>query len=717
MQRTLFFLRLLFVTFVTAIIYTLTCKWVDRDLAVFSLPLSLVFLHWCHLAIVQPWWEMRSLSRARIELNLEASRVRSTHYRFKNHLNILLLAVALGMGASLSFQESFLKWGQYALRSLLPTQAKLSVEAPSYARIGPKEYALSTENTLITTDTESYLKLRLENADGVWSLSLNSNGKKQQAQLSATGLWSTSTQALYTRLQTNTTNERPPLSVTLELSNGKKTFHATLALNPTPKPDVVLEQVSPQRQAQENAKEKLAFGVAVQSVVPLSLIELSVRTKSGYQFKKTLGEFTNDRQEQFRLPYTELLTAGIPFQSDDILYVKAVAKTVLAELVGESKELSFPIQTPMQIRQEVIQKLERALANLKKGGTKENILKDLQESKEQLGSMSKYGSMQRNLSKAMEQASASQRKQDAQSRAAQAQIQKVLDMLKRQQKNAETINFIYQLQKLNADLNQEKNLDNKETHAQEADKLQVKAQKIHRDLTGLAKLAGEFLEPEEKKLVQTLLQADKTAQNLNTAKKALGENNLPASRAQTQMALDSAVKNLSGAAQILSQARARAIAKAKKHLNAASDALEHSIQESSSKEMEEFLKEGTEHLQQTPIVNEEMMAALGSAKKNTEESKQAVRQKKWDKQLKSAQNAQNDIERALLSLEDEEQNEQQSQREQEERNYRASMDILSAQGQLDASWRKKILEEIARLKKQGTPSDDPMIQYLESRLR
>jgi hypothetical protein len=45
------------------------------------------------------------------------------------------------------------------------------------------------------------------------------------------------------------------------------------------------------------------------------------------------------------------------------------------------------------------------------------------------------------------------------------------------------------------------------------------------------------------------------------------------------------------------------------------------------------------------------------------------------------------------------------------------MDILAVQGTLDASWRKKILEEISKLKSQGETAESPMIRYLESRLR
>jgi hypothetical protein len=45
------------------------------------------------------------------------------------------------------------------------------------------------------------------------------------------------------------------------------------------------------------------------------------------------------------------------------------------------------------------------------------------------------------------------------------------------------------------------------------------------------------------------------------------------------------------------------------------------------------------------------------------------------------------------------------------------MDAMNAQGQLDSGWRKKIFEEISRLREQGVPADAEIIRYLESRLR
>lgn len=716
MQKKFSLLRLLFVFCITCIFYTLTLAWLGPELAIFTLPLALLFLQWCHLAIEQRWRAMRSLSHARVELNLNASGLPHTPYRFKNKLSIALLVLAFVAGFYISFKDPFLKWSSAALRYLMPTQAILSVEPPSYAQTTQKEYLLSKKNTIVALNTESYLKLRLENASGTWALSLTSDAKKQfTAQLNARGLWSMASQTLYSQLQSS--NERTSLPVQLTLSDGKKTFYATLTLNPSPKPVVTLEQVPTQLKVPSDPSEKIAFAARAQSRVPLSVVELAVRTQSGYQFKKTLGEFANGRQEEFQLNYTELITAGIPFQGEDILYVKAVAHTVLAELVGESQELSFPIRTPMQVRGEVIQKLERALANLKKGSSKEPILNDLAESKRLLNSMIRYGSMQKSLEKAIEHTMARQSKQDVHTRRAQSEIEKVLSLLKRQQKDSELGNFLYSLQNFNAQLSKQTSLTDKEIYLKQAQELAKAAQNVKNGLSAAAKQSKGILDPSEQQLVQSLLQNDQTAQHLTQTETALAQNNLPIARAQSQMGLDSAIKNLSGSAQILLQARLRAMAKAKKHLNTANQLLEQSIQESDAKTMDAFLKEAKEHLQQTPVLNEEMQAATLNAQKNTEASQQAIRQKKWDQQLKGAQQAQNDIERALLALEEEEKNQEQTQNEQEARSSQSAMDILSAQGQLDSSWRKKILEEIAALKKQGMPSDAPLIQYLESRLR
>jgi hypothetical protein len=94
-----------------------------------------------------------------------------------------------------------------------------------------------------------------------------------------------------------------------------------------------------------------------------------------------------------------------------------------------------------------------------------------------------------------------------------------------------------------------------------------------------------------------------------------------------------------------------------------------------------------------------------------------AQQRKNFERLRETRMTQEAIEKALLSLQDEEENEKEMQKERDARTYRSAMDILAAQGTLDASWRKKILEEISKLKSQGETAESPMIRYLESRLR
>ena len=79
--------------------------------------------------------------------------------------------------------------------------------------------------------------------------------------------------------------------------------------------------------------------------------------------------------------------------------------------------------------------------------------------------------------------------------------------------------------------------------------------------------------------------------------------------------------------------------------------------------------------------------------------------------------SQDGIVRALAALQDEEEAQRESQQEQDGQSFRTAQEALEAQSKLDMGWRRQILEEIARLRENGTPADDPAIRYLESRLR
>jgi hypothetical protein len=109
--------------------------------------------------------------------------------------------------------------------------------------------------------------------------------------------------------------------------------------------------------------------------------------------------------------------------------------------------------------------------------------------------------------------------------------------------------------------------------------------------------------------------------------------------------------------------------------------------------------------------------ALHDAQEHLKSTFVLAQQRKNFERLRETRMTQEAIEKALLSLQDEEENEKEMQKERDARTYRSAMDILAVQGTLDASWRKKILEEISKLKSQGETAESPMIRYLESRLR
>lgn len=204
---------------------------------------------------------------------------------------------------------------------------------------------------------------------------------------------------------------------------------------------------------------------------------------------------------------------------------------------------------------------------------------------------------------------------------------------------------------------------------------------------------------------------------MQEVEKKLAANNIFEAQQAVQKALDEANNHLGFSMQLLQQARLKAMHDAKIKLNRADMELENSKYFPRKKETLNALDNTKSYLEQTPRLGGEFNEFLQEAKKNTKKTIQYANNDSTFDKLISTQKAQEAVERAILSLQDEEESDKDMQKEQDAHSYRSTMDILAAQSVLDSTWRKKILDEISKLKSQGEASDSAMIRYLESRLR
>ncbi|WP_186643835.1 hypothetical protein [Fluviispira vulneris] len=614
------------------------------------------------------------------------------------------------------------------------TQPYIKIEHPTYSETSTEEIKLANNNMKILLDTSSYLEFKIKNIkpNTHWKLNLkykNSDKYNEYSyKLSESGLWSSSVASLYEQLkndkiESTAIDKNEVKIVEYNLTNGTDQFIGNIEIKPTPLPVVKFENVQLPEQETSKSLGKLYFSLNATSSVPLSLISLSIRTKSGYHFDKTVAEFANASQLSFVSEMTELVTLGIPFMPEDILYVKAIAKTVLTDIIGESKELEFPVRTPIQIRKDIILNLEKALKTLNtiksfSNSEKEKVFEPLAKSAQLAMQLGRSGMVRKNIIETMSYVENISKKNDKYYKDSVKKIQLTLDMLKRQQKMEEGGNLLARLQNLKYNIAKLKNSEgNFDEILAEANELKNMSSDLNKQLLILSHQSSYGLTQLEKSIVQNILQTDKTFDKLKDTESQLKSKNLNEAQKNAQAAAEMGMSHLGTAMQILQQARNRTIQEARKNLQSADSHIEKTRESENKNVVMEQLTQAKKSLDKTPQINDDFNESLSEAKDETAATQQYAQLENSSEMEKSRQLAQFAIEKALMSLQNEEESDKELQKEQDARAYRSSMDVLAAQGMLDSSWRKKILEEIARLKSHGEQSDSPMIRYLESRLR
>ncbi|KAB8033779.1 hypothetical protein [Fluviispira multicolorata] len=720
-------------------LYLLFFRILGNNLAWLSFPVSLIFLKWIDLFILRGFYLYKTFSKQRIELNLKAAGIKKSSFYSILKLRILFISVFSLISFIFILKEDIYSTYQYVSQQFKFTHPYLRIEYPSYSEVTSEEIKLFENNKSISIDTSSFLEIKVKNLkpNSFWKLKLKqiniNNYNEFEYQLNSSGQWSSSVSSLYEQFnfdKNKVSEENNKINIKNEmknieyfLTNGKDNYYGRLEINPTPLPIVKLEPIQFSEQDGEKIVGKLHFFVSASSAVPLSLIVLSVRTKSGYRFDKTIAEFANASQLTFKAESAELVTLGIPFMPEDILYVKALAKTVLADIIGESKELEFPVRTPLQVRKDIILSLETALKNINSmknanNSEKEKVLDPLSKGAQLAKQIGRSGMIRRNIIESMNFVENINKKNDKFYKESVKKIQVTLDLLKRQQKLDESVNFLVRLQNLKYNISKLQNSEvNYKDVLSETKELQNMALNLNKQLLAMSYQPSFGLTQLEKSIVQKILQTDKTVEKLKETEAHLKQKDFNESQKGAQNATEMGTKHLGMAMQILQQARNRTIQEARKQLQKADNHLEQSKTLATKNEIMQELMLTKQSLDRTPQLGEEFNDALSEAKDEVHASQQSAQAKNDSELEKNTRLAQFAIEKALMSLQNEEESDKELQKEQDARAFRSSMDVLAAQGLLDSSWRKKILEEIARLKSQGEQSDSPMIRYLESRLR
>jgi len=717
-------------------IYFFSFRILNSQIAWLAFPIGLLFLKWFDLAIIQGFQTLKNYSKERIELNLKAAGISYKKDFYKKTLYLKLFSIIILYIAIFSFtlSKDINDIYQYISQNLKTSKPILKIEFPSYSGQLPKYYDLSANSYEINIDTSSYLEVNIDNLkkDNNWQVLFIENNKvypeRNYTYSLQAGSWSSSVSSLFSLFDEKTNNEdnnKKNLSrnIKIILTNKDKKYISTLILSPTSKPIVNIESANSENKDFKELQGKLNFEIDVKSTVPLTLVELSIRTHSGYHFEKSLAEFSNASEFNFKSDNAELVTLGIPFLQEDTLYVKAIAKTVLSGIFGESKELVFPIKTPIQVRAEIIRKLEEAKKLLIKmnkvtSEQKSKIIPPLSNAAQLAGNLSQSGIVRRNIIESINSVEKISLKNDQNYNSSLGKIQTTINILKRQQNASESSNFLARLQNLKSKIQM---LNSKEKDysefSSESFELSEIASNLNKQLMNMTNNETYPLTINEKKTLQNILKNDNTSLKVKSTAQSLKQNNLIEAQQEIQNAFEEANNHLGFAMQIMQQVRQRAMQDAKIKLQKADSSLENSKYFPTKNEILNEISNAKDLLEKTPLLGGEFNESLNSAKSATRKSFVFGADERAYERIASTQKAQEAIEKAILSLQDEEESDKELQKEQDARAFRSTMDILAAQSVLDSSWRKKILEEISRLKSQGESSDSPMIRYLESRLR
>ena len=543
-----------------------------------------------------------------------------------------------------------------------------------------------------------------------------------------------------------------PLFVTLEVTSEgaalKKNTRSRvpLAIRGVPLPVVELLQSGRERSntnetsgnsepsQQTDAQARLNFEVNVTAEIPLSQVQISLRTQSGYRSKKNVAEFINAQELRFSEPHIEVSLEGIPFAAEDTLWVQAIAQTVLPQVVGRSRELVFTVRSPQAARAQIKKLLTEAEALLsrpaqakeQRNETHRTLTQKFDEALEWAQSLGQQSEVTKSLGALKDMHQKNEALNSVTNKAMKQKIAALLKLLEKENAQEQQAQFLWRLQAFKLAVGQQ-DVAEKDLLAN-AKALEKQAQELSQQL--LKASHESYLTPEERATVQRLLKENGTARHLGNAARALEQGQVEAEapnkqeqpRAEASAGADRAWNDalafLAPSMNIINQARRRAREENRRNLTQADQQLQQ-LKSFEQKSQPEQLQKSQKNLQELHKLNPAFdQAAQGAQSKN-----QAALQQ-WDspgqkpsQRQQDVRNIQEDIVKALLALQDEEQSEKQTQRRLDGQSQRAEADAMTAQGQHDAGWREELLKTIMDLRQKGESPDSPLLRYLEGRLR
>lgn len=665
-------------------------------------------------------------------------------------------------------------WGGRIQAALRPATLEIAIEPPAYALQTPIRQSLHRDSSItIAVVSGSLIDLRTLGGQGLKALrspsgfpELQNLGTTElevaasvagapQAQttqpiykttFTSLGTWSGSTDLLAEKLNLERTAGYE-LALTIKAQTGHE-FKVTLAVSPSPLPlvSLALSGKSEKQKTSDGSEStstanlslatnepitqeqgELSFHVKVDSETPLTQVELMVRTESGYAFTMPVGEFTGTGRLGFDAPQVRLQTVGIPFAEKDFLYVKARAQTFVKDIVGFSAELKFPVKSPREIRKDLTTQLEKIREQLKQrpnpsqGFSRwrnelQNALDTAGQTSAQLGRQSQSS---RNIEQAKQLTQSMEEASDKQVHPIDARIRDAIEALKRQQAQEETSSWFMKmgsyLEKLGGSNLEDSKVRNELTSA--AQNLSSEAQTMKDAIRKMIEGPKNGLKLEEKQIALELLERDQTPARTNNVASTVEGGQKEQATLQGRQTLEAATKNLGGILQLMAVARARLMKEARDKLTAADESLEDSRRSKDKAQQGKNAEQAQKNLDGTPQLGESFNEPLSNAQEGSKALRQELRKDSSEGAQRELDKTQRSIADALAALQEEEQSSRDERNQEEGRRFRSAMDAMNAQGQLDSGWRKKIFEEISRLREQGVAADAEIIRYLESRLR
>lgn len=669
---------------------------------------------------------LNRLGKERVLLNLRAAGLSSLPKVFGFQWRFVLLACAIGFTFVATIQDDVQRGFNEIAHILRAEQLILRVEYPAWVEAAPTEKRLNSEGVELQADTASFLGIHTKNLKSTtWAITIAAQSSDSSAPKGApltiqvgkdgSERWGLSITSLYELLGADKTKKYSLAVVALDGAGDK--ILATVHVAPTTLPVVTL---MPATDTDKSSSSDLAFFVSAQSRIPLTMVELDARTKSGYHFSKTAAEFAGSSELLLKNTRASLSTVGIPFSPKDVLYVKAIAKTIVNGIAGESAEIAIPIVSREELRRELQKQLESALKLFEPSKNafdkvKQEIAQSLQQAESMALSLGRQSYARKKTSEALAFSNRMQTLSDTAALLAKQRIRAVLEALKRSQAMQETASLFSRMQGLRNNI-QRASPKESSSLSPEARMLANMATSLQNKLNELAQDPSLGLSNEEKTAVHKLIRADATPQNLMRVANSLTNSQKEKALQEVSKTIGETQQSLGAVTQILLGARQRAIKQAREHLTNA----DNRLQQARTKPMEKVsqdLRAAEDALKHVPKLSKDLAEAVGDAQSETSRAQKSAEENNSTNMVSSLDKAQESIAQAFETLQDEEQQEKDKQQEMDGADQRSAQELITAQGILDAGWRKLILDEISRLRSQGEPPDSPILKFLESRLR